>query len=214
MINENKPKVRKLIGKVNNLRINPIVPLASAIKMAAIIADPKPSTFIPGTKYAPNKTVTPMSNKSIKSFSIFLNFKVYCLFLIIITILKTSCNNKEFKKDLIKFNSDSTAILIEIADNAVYNSLVQRKNEGETLTSIISVVEIENEIDSLFFEKEILGSVELKNEKLIFTPKSEMRKGSTYNITTMLGSGLGGAKATFNQALNVRGGGIQGTLTR
>lgn len=50
MINENKPKVRKLIGKVNNLKINPIVPFASAINMAAIIADPKPSTFMPGTK--------------------------------------------------------------------------------------------------------------------------------------------------------------------
>ncbi|MEE1884305.1 hypothetical protein [Pedobacter flavus] len=136
-----------------------------------------------------------------------------CLFLVIVTILTTSCNNKEFKKDLIKFNSDSTAIVIDVVDNAVYNSLMQRKNEGETLTSIISVVEIENESDSLFFEKEILGSVELKNEQLIFTPNSEMRKGSTYNITTMLGSGLGGTKATWNQALNVRGGGIQGTLT-
>ncbi|MNJ04376.1 hypothetical protein D3C73_1651060 [compost metagenome] len=40
MINETRPRVRKLIGKVNNLKIKPIVALARAIRMEAIMALP------------------------------------------------------------------------------------------------------------------------------------------------------------------------------
>ncbi|MNR68944.1 hypothetical protein D3C85_1938410 [compost metagenome] len=40
IIKETKPKVRKLSGKVNILKINPIVALAKAIKTAAIMALP------------------------------------------------------------------------------------------------------------------------------------------------------------------------------
>ena len=64
MMKEHNPRVRMFKGRVNILKINPMVAFARAIRSAAIIALPNPSTCTPGVMYAPKSIAKPITNIS------------------------------------------------------------------------------------------------------------------------------------------------------
>lgn len=65
MINDIKPKLKILIGKVKSRSIVPMVALAKAIRIPAMMALKNPSTCTPGTRKAATDTAMPVSNSSI-----------------------------------------------------------------------------------------------------------------------------------------------------
>jgi len=191
MIKDTRPSVKKLIGKVNNLRINPIVAFASAIKIAAIKALEYPATSTPGTNFAPIKKANPIKRISIINL-IMLNLKMVKnlnqqLLIFLVAAFFISCSGRN-NKAVIKFSADSSSIIINNLGEA---SLVQVKNAYSgnlDSANLISVIALPGELDSLQDEIAVKGNYALRGDSIIFKPNQPFIKNKTYLIESFIGA--------------------------
>jgi hypothetical protein len=119
-MNESNPSVRKLIGNVNMRSNVPIVAFTNAIKIPALSALKKPSTYTSGDKaYAAINTANPIKRISKITF-----ISVLIFFLNIIVIgCRSAGNDLEASKISIKLNTDSTSIGLEGLESSVISDL-------------------------------------------------------------------------------------------
>ncbi len=125
-----------------------------------------------------------------------------------------ACQNKDTKNQLIQFNNDSTRIVVLVENKAAYYSMVQIQAEGGSLADLISVVQLVDESDSSSIEKEVTGTIFLKNNRVEFLPNSPFLIGRSYYVTTAVGSGFGGTNDMIRSSLNARGTNNYNTLKR
>lgn len=72
MMNDIKPNVNQLIGKVNSLKMPPTTAFTNPITKPVTIAQPKPATVAPGTIYAAKAMTIPVINKLIINLIVFI----------------------------------------------------------------------------------------------------------------------------------------------
>lgn len=209
IIKETRPNVRKLMGKVRIRKINPTVAFAKEIRNAAMIASHRPSTCIPGLKYAPTITIAPIIRMSANILNISNRFKVILGFLM---LLFSACSNKDIKKELIYFNADSTKIVLEIPEIEARNFLGEILKADSLSSDWVTVVRSGEE--ELEMEEELQGSVLFNGEALIFTPAKPFQKGDTYLVETAIGTSIGGYTDAFKNDLKIRGERTSKTLIR
>lgn len=169
---------------------------------------------MPGLKYAPIKTISPITRTSIKIFS--MNDKIRFLFVFVVfcMLFVAACNSKDTKKETISFSPDSSKILIDLevpdAVSYVQNILLI----DSTGAGLVEVLDYRQNLDSLNQEMPVTGSYKLNGNFLEFTPTTPFVKGDFYLVTTYVGLAIGDAKAMLTRDLNLRGKPQSKTLER
>jgi len=102
-------------------------------------------------------------------------------------LLLTSCSNTN-KAPVIMFSEDSTSILIKNIDEASLYELKKDNKAHPGIQSIISVMLIPNETDSLQDERSISGSTIIQDNIVVFKPELPFIKNETYLVESYIGS--------------------------
>ena len=124
-----------------------------------------------------------------------ISFKFFTLIVLAMFIVAcTGTNNKP----LIKFSKDSSSIILKNFDAA---SLLQAKNAysaGSDSSSLVSVVLLPAETDSLQDQIAINGSYAFAGDSLIFTPHEAFKNNKSYLIESYIDAKFANAGKLFS----------------
>ncbi|WP_217643888.1 hypothetical protein [Pedobacter rhizosphaerae] len=101
-----------------------------------------------------------------------------------------SCSNAN-NKPIIKFSGDSSTIIIKNIDEASWFEARKAYQANPDANSLITVLIIPGDQDSLQTEREISGSFKLAGDSIQFTPDSTFLKGKTYLVENYVGVKFG-----------------------
>lgn len=129
-----------------------------------------------------------------------IKFVVKYLFIVVVAILAISCSNTN-SKPVIKFSGDSSSIIIKNIDEA---SFLQAKNAikaNPDSLNLISVLLTPGDQDSLQVEQEIYGKFSVKEDSVVFKPKTPFVKGKKYLVESFIAVNYADAKKLLTNGI-------------
>lgn len=105
---------------------------------------------------------------------------------IVCCLIFSSCSLKKENELEINFSSDSTTIVFTGLDEV---SLFRAKQQTDSLAQELASVFESGENSGV--EKQVLGKIEIKGDRLIFKPQKPFVKGNEYLVQTVLNSSFG-----------------------
>lgn len=117
--------------------------------------------------------------------------KVPLVFFLVACLI--SCSPANNKPVLISFSSEHNAILFSGIDPAGLLELRNTPGIDTSYSSVISVMEIPGENDSLGFEIAFPGRLAILDSTIVFTPRAVFSKGKSYRVVSYLNAKFGNA---------------------
>jgi hypothetical protein len=111
-------------------------------------------------------------------------------FLVVCLISCSPANNKPV---MIRFSPDSSVVVFSGIDPAGLLELRNTSGIDTSYSSVLSVMEIPGENDSLGFEHEFPGRLAISDSTIVFTPLVAFSKGKSYQAVSYLNAKFGNA---------------------
>jgi hypothetical protein len=117
--------------------------------------------------------------------------KLPLVFVLVVCLI--SCSPANNKPVIIGFSSDSSTIIFSGIDPAGLLQLRNTPDIDTTYSTVISVIELPDEDNSLGREHAFPGKVTVLDSTIVFTPHDLFVKGKSYQVLSFLNARFGNA---------------------